>query len=62
MLDVQNAHNTPIQTLLHKMYVIDDKSTQTIANELGVERDTINAWLVRVGIYSKRLEEYDGRS
>lgn len=47
---IEERFNAPIESLLHKLYIVDMKSAEEIADILGTSHVTINKYLIRIGI------------
>ena len=56
MLEVEQKYNKEIEEILRRMFVDENKSKHTIADELSISYVTAFKWLARAGIYSRRLE------
>lgn len=55
MKRIEERYEIPIEILLHKLYIIEDKSHVDVGKELNTHYMSIMTWLHKAGIYSKRL-------
>lgn len=55
MKEIENKEGMSIEELLRRKYVDENKSTQTISDELGISYATTCKWLLSAGIYSRKL-------
>jgi len=56
MQEVETLFNLPLEELLRKMYVDENKTPQVICQELNIAYATLLKWLHLAGIYSRRLK------
>ena len=56
MLEVEEKLEEDIEEVLRRMFVDENKPTETIAEELSISYVTAFKWLRRAGIYSRRLD------
>ena len=47
---IEERFSTPIESLLHELYIVDMMSAEEVADFLGTSHVTINKCLVRMGI------------
>ncbi|HSQ90196.1 hypothetical protein [Romboutsia sp.] len=48
--EIEGRFNAPLESILHKLYIVDMKSAEDIADILGTSHVTVNKYLVRMGI------------
>ena len=55
MIEIEELFNEPVEELLRRKYVDENKTIQTISSEIGVHYEYAQKWLKKAGIYSKHL-------
>lgn len=53
MMCLERIHNDKLERILHKMYVIQNKTLKEIANELGVATTTVHKWVKDIRLSRK---------
>lgn len=53
---IEEKEGVEIEELLRIKFVDENKSTETVANELGISYVTAFRWLNSAGIYSRKLK------
>lgn len=56
MLEVEEEYHEPIEELLRRLYVDEDKTLTEISEEIRVSYRIILQWVLLAGIYSKNLK------
>jgi hypothetical protein len=55
MLEIEKQFGEPIEELLRRLFVDENKNLYDMASELGVAYRNILKWLKLAGIYSRKL-------
>lgn len=56
MKEIEDREGESIEEILRKLYVDENKLTETIADELSISYVTAFKWLRGAGIYSHKLD------
>lgn len=58
MKEIELHYDESIEIILHRKWVLENKSVRQIMSELHIGYETVYDWLKRAGIYSRRLGIY----
>ena len=47
---IERVYKEPIEKVLYRLYIIEEKDLRTIGNELGVSHDSVKRWLQEMRI------------
>ena len=56
MLAVESRFELPIEELLRQKYVDESLTFEQISDEIGIGLLTLKQWVVKAGIWSRRLD------
>lgn len=68
---LERVYKEPLERVLYKLYIIEEKDLRTIGGELGVSHDSVKRWLEEMNIerrlphhkilkVKKQIEEEEG--
>lgn len=56
MMEVESRFGLPIEELLRRKYVDESLSFEQISNQLGIGLLTCKQWVVKAGVWSRKLD------